>query len=136
MSEKKRIFIIDDDEVTLTSLKKMLVLSGFETECSQNPKDAIGKIKLFNPDIILLDLLMPNLGGLEVCEILNSDPQTRPIPIIVVSGLASITDLKKAYHLGVIDYFTKPYDFKKLLQAIQKAIIYKEKSPDVKEDKK
>jgi DNA-binding response OmpR family regulator len=126
MSNKKRIFIADDDEVILTSLKKLLVLSGFEVETTQKAKDIISKIKVFKPDVILLDLVMPNLGGMEVCEMLNQDKQTCGIPIIVVSGLSKLIDQKKAYRLGVIGYFTKPYDFPKLLKEINKAIAYKE----------
>jgi CheY-like chemotaxis protein len=126
MAEKKKIFIADDEEVALTSLKKLLVLSGFEVEATSSAKDVISRIKFFCPDLILLDLLMPNFGGLEVCEMLNDDEQTRGIPIIVVSGLSASADLKNAYRLGVINYFTKPYDFNKLLQEINKAIAYKE----------
>lgn len=126
MPKKKKIFIADDDEVILTSLKKLLVLSGFEVETTQKAKDIISKIKVFKPDIILLDLVMPNLGGMEVCAMLNQDKQTCGIPIIVVSGLSKLIDQKKAYHLGVIGYFTKPYDFDKLLKEINKAIAYKE----------
>ncbi|MCM8800533.1 MAG: response regulator [Candidatus Omnitrophica bacterium] len=127
MSEKKKIFIADDDETVLTSLKRLLVLAGFEVETAQRAKEVTSRIKGFKPDLIILDLLMPNLGGLEICEMLNQDKETQNIPIIVVSGLAGIEDIKKAYRLGVINYFTKPYDFDKLLKEINKAIIYKEK---------
>lgn len=126
MGDKKRIFIVDDDEIALTSLKKMLVLSGFEVEITQEAKEVFSKIKAFNPHLIILDLLMPNMGGLEVCQMLNDNKETRGIPIFVVSGLNSPVDQKSAYRLGVINYFTKPYDFNKLLQEINKAIVAKE----------
>ncbi len=127
MSEKKkRIFIVDDDEIVLTSLKKLLILSGFEVEVTQESKGVFQKIKAFNPNIIILDLLMPNMGGVEICQMLNDDKQTSGIPIIVVSGLSNPNDQKNAYRLGVINYFTKPYDFNKLLQEINKAIVSKE----------
>ena len=123
---KKKIFVADDDKVVLESLKKLLALSGFEVESSSSAKEVISKIKAFKPQVILLDLLMPNLGGLEICEILNSDKETQGIPIIIISALAGQTDIEKAYHLGVTGYFTKPYDFAKLLQEIKKTIAYKE----------
>jgi DNA-binding response OmpR family regulator len=126
MPDKKKIFIVDDDEIALTSLKKMLVFSGFEVEAAQEAKDVFPKIKAFNPHLIILDLLMPNMGGLEVCQMLNDDKKTSGIPIFVVSGLNSPADQKSAYRLGVINYFTKPYDFNKLLQEINKAIVFKE----------
>lgn len=130
MATGKKIFIADDDEVVLTSLKKLLVLSGFEVDTTRNPKDVIQKVKSFKPSIILLDLLMPALGGLEICEMLNSDKETQGIPVIIISALGGYTDIKKAYHLGVVGYFTKPYEFPQLLQAIHKTIASKEGGAD------
>lgn len=123
---KKKIFIADDDEICLLSLQKLLVLSGFEVQATQNAREVMPMIKAFSPHLIILDLLMPNLGGLEICEMLNADEQTRGIPIIIVSALGGLADIKKAYRLGIVNYITKPYDFKKLLQEINRAIAYKE----------
>ena len=129
MLDKKKIIIIDDDKTVLESLEKMLIFSAFEVKTVQDSKDALAKIKGFKPQLILLDLLMPHLGGLEICEILNNDKETQGIPIIVVSALDKEADIKKAYHLGVVGYMTKPYDFQKLLQEINKAIAFKEEKP-------
>lgn len=129
MSDKKRIIIVDDDKTVLESLEKLLVLSGFETVSTYDPREAVSKIKAFKPNIILLDLLMPHLGGLEICEILNADKDTRGIPIIVLSALDKEADIKKAYYLGVVDYITKPYDFQDLLHKINKAVFYKDERP-------
>jgi CheY-like chemotaxis protein len=126
MPDAKRIFIADDDEAALFSLQKLLVLSGFEVAATKNSKDAVSKIKSFKPHIILLDLIMPVLGGLEICDILNRDSQAQGIPIIIISALGGYTDIKKAYQLGVVGYFTKPYEFPELLQEIHKAIASKE----------
>lgn len=127
MAEKKRIFIADDDEVVLTSLKKLLLMSGFEVYATTNSKDVSSMVKSFKPDLILLDLLLPDLGGLEICDILNKDTETQGIPIIILSAVGNYTDIRKAYALGVIGYITKPYEFPRLLKEIQKAIDSKEK---------
>ena len=124
--DKKRILIIDDDKVVLESLRRLLELHSYEALAVQEAGEAFSKAKSFNPDVILLDLLMPRLGGLEICEMLNSDKETRGIPIIVVSALDKEADIKKAYRLGVVGYITKPYDLNKLLQEINKAIAYKQ----------
>ena len=124
--DKKRILIIDDDKVVLESLRRLLELHSYEALAVQEAGEAFSKAKSFNPDVILLDLLMPRLGGLEICEMLNSDKETRGIPIIVVSALDKEADIKKAYRLGVVGYITKPYDLNKLLQEINKAISYKQ----------
>jgi two-component system chemotaxis response regulator CheY len=123
----RKIFIADDDEVVLDSLGKLLRLSGFEVESTKDSREAVSRIKSSRPDIILLDLLMPHLGGLEICEMLNQDPQTQGIPIIIISAIGGYTDIKKAYKLGVVGYFTKPYDFQELLKEISKDIYYKGK---------
>ena len=124
--DKKKILIIDDDKVVLESLRRLLELHSYEALAVQEAGEAFSKAKSFNPDVILLDLLMPSLGGLEICEMLNSDKETRGIPIIVVSALDKEADIKKAYRLGVVGYITKPYDLNKLLQEINKAIAYKQ----------
>ncbi|MGB4521204.1 MAG: response regulator [Candidatus Omnitrophota bacterium] len=122
---KNKVLIIEDDLPALESLRSLLLTSGFEVEGNSTPKEIMKAVKSFAPDIILLDLLMPGLGGLEVCQMLNSDKQTRDIPIIVISAIANPADIKKAYGLGVVDYLTKPYIYSELENKIKKFIGYK-----------
>ncbi len=126
MASKKRIFIADDDGVILESLRRLLTLAGFEVEAVRDSKEVITRVKAFKPHLILLDLLMPGIGGFEICEILNSDKETSGIPIIILSALTDPADIKRAYRLGVVGYLGKPYDFNELLKEIQKALIYKD----------
>ncbi len=126
MQEKKRIFIADDDQAALSSLRRLLEVSGFLVESTADSREAPERIKTFGPDLILLDLLMPHLGGFEICEILNASPQTQGIPVIITSAIGGFSDVKRAYKLGVVGYFTKPYDFPELLKEINKAIAYKQ----------
>lgn len=120
--EKKKIIIIDDDVNVCESLKNLLVLSGFEVETVNKAKEALDRIRFFRPDLIILDLLMPEIGGFELCEILNKDKELCHIPIIVVSALGGYTDIKRAYMLGVVGYINKPYEFNQLLIEIKKII--------------
>ncbi len=123
----KRILIIDDEEDFARFIKKNLEQTGeFKSEMLNDTRDVLNRVKLFMPDLILLDLVMPDIGGLEVCEILNSDKGTQEIPIIIVSALGGYTDIKRAYKLGVIGYLTKPFDFTQLLEEIGKALSHKE----------
>jgi len=126
MGQPKRIFIVDDDEAALISLEKLLNLSGYQTTAVSNPLKAVSTIKSFKPHLILLDLLMPDLGGLEICDILSRDKETQGIPVIILSALGSYTDIRKAYQYGVVGYITKPYEFPLLLKEIQKVIALKE----------
>ncbi|MFA5093695.1 MAG: response regulator [Candidatus Omnitrophota bacterium] len=123
----KRILIIDDEEDFARFIKKNLEETGeFKAEMLNDAKDVLKGAKLFMPDLILLDLVMPDIGGLEVCEILNNDKDTQEIPIIIVSALGGYTDIKRAYKLGVIGYLTKPFDFSHLLDEVRKALSRKE----------
>jgi DNA-binding response OmpR family regulator len=126
MAAKRKVFIADDDTAVLEMLRGKLELAGYEAITTSDPKQVMPMIKVCKPNLILLDLLMPNLGGLEICEMLNRDKETEKIPIIIISGLAGEKDIKSAYRLGVISYFTKPCDLDKLVQEIKKDIYYKE----------
>lgn len=126
MSDKKRIFVADDDRIVLASLRELLSQSGFSVESTYIPTEVEQKVKIFKPHLILLDLVMPQVDGFAVCEMLQNDKGTQGIPIIAISGLGNYADIERAYNLGVVAYFTKPYDFPKLLKEINRVIAYKE----------
>ncbi|MFH1691989.1 MAG: response regulator [Candidatus Omnitrophota bacterium] len=123
----KKVFIVEDDPDSFESLKKLLLVYGFEVDGVLTIKDDFLKhLKTFEPHIILLDMLMPGIGGLEVCQMLNADEQTQGIPILVVSAIGNPSDMKKAFALGVEDYVTKPYDIATLVGKINRYIGYKQ----------
>jgi len=123
---KKKIMIIDDEESFASMLKMRIENSGdYEVTVSPEAKDIISRIHEIRPDVILLDLLMPGIGGLDIGDMLNHDPIGLTIPVIVVSGLDNPMDKIKAYKLGISDYLVKPVDDLKLIKAIEKAIELK-----------
>ena len=123
---KKKIMIIDDEESFASMLKMRIESSGdYEVTVSPEAKDIISRIHEIRPDVILLDLLMPGIGGLDIGDMLNHDPIGLTIPVIVVSGLDNPMDKIKAYKLGISDYLVKPVDDVKLIKAIEKAIELK-----------
>ena len=108
---KKKIMIIDDEEDFLKITKLNLEETGnYEVKTLSSAKNVIAEVHAFSPDVILLDLLMPTVGGIEVCEMLNSDSQGKTIPIIVVSAISKDTDKRTAYKLGISDYVVKPVE--------------------------
>ena len=123
---KHRVMIIDDEINAVDLLKHRLESEGYQVLALLNAKEIISEVNRFLPDIIILDLLMPELGGLDACEMLNKDPVGQSTPIIVVSGLNKDIDKKKAYVMGIQEYFVKPVDIEVLLQAIRKYIKEKE----------
>jgi DNA-binding response OmpR family regulator len=124
---KNRILVVDDQDDVLSLLEDSLADYDFEVMACKEPKNVLSLIKSFKPDLILLDLLMPDLGGFEICEILNNDPETNRIPIIIISGFGDLTDVKKAFNLGAVGYFVKPFALSELSKEIFKAINNKQK---------
>jgi len=123
---KKKIMVIDDEESFALMLKMRIEASGdYEAVVSPDAKDIIKHIHDIRPDVILLDLLMPGIGGLDICDMLNHDPIGRVTPVIVVSGVDKPTDKIKAFKLGISDYLVKPVDDVKLMKSIEKAIQLK-----------
>ena len=123
---KKKIIVADDQDEIVSMLDDFLTSKGYEVLGLEDAKQFVKAAKNFQPDLILLDLLMPNLDGFEICRILNSDPDSQAIPIIIMSGLNDLVDIKRAYTLGVVGYLTKPFDLKVVLTEIEKAIANKE----------
>jgi DNA-binding response OmpR family regulator len=119
---KNKIMIIDDESGAVDLLKHRLESEGYQVFALSDAKKVISELHSFVPDLIILDLLMPEYGGLDVCEMLNKEPLGLNTPIIVVSGLNKDTDKKKAYSLGIEEYFVKPVDMNVLLAAIKKLI--------------
>ncbi len=123
---KKKIMIIDDDEIITSMFKIRIESSGdYEVAAYAEAKDIIKHIHELRPDVILLDLLMPGIGGLDICDMLNHDPIGLTIPVIIVSGDDKPADKVKAFKFGISDYLVKPIDDVRLMKAIEKAIELK-----------
>jgi Response regulator containing CheY-like receiver, AAA-type ATPase, and DNA-binding domains len=124
--EKRKILFIDDDVDFTGLLKDHLEYKGnYEVKVLSDSKKVLETLHSFQPDVILLDLLMPGTGGLEICEMLDKDPQGLRIPVIIVSGLSKDVDKIKAYKLGITDFLVKPVDGNDIISAIEKALRMK-----------
>ena len=110
-----------DDEPELTELMHFhLVRAGHEVTTAANGWEAINAIKRNRPDIILLDLMLPDLDGFGVCEILRRDPLTATIPIIIISAWASTDSRNLGLELGALDYITKPFSPQDLVARVNR----------------
>ena len=115
----KKVFIIDDDTEFCNMVKSYLEgTKEFEVATLTDPLQALQAVKAFKPDVVLLDLRMPNMGGFEVCQLLDNDEETKHMPLIVVTGFTDEGDAKKAFHFGASGYVTKPVNLKELLEQI------------------
>src|SRR6185503_19548604 len=104
------VLIVDDEYIGRETLQSVLEGEGYELEMAENGFQAIEKAKQLLPDVILLDLMMPGMTGLEVCKRIRSDPQTAEIPIIIITALDDRESLLNALKAGADDFISKPFD--------------------------
>lgn len=118
MSFPAKILAVDDEPELTALMQYHLVRAGHEVAIAANGWDAIRAIRATRPDIILLDLMLPDLDGFGVCEILRSDVQTATIPIVIVSAWSSPDSRNLGLELGALDYLTKPFSPQELVERV------------------
>lgn len=112
------ILIIDDKSYNLKLLSDILHAEGYATRAAINGELALEAVKTKLPDIILLDIMMPEMDGFEVCARLKKDKTTRDIPIIFISALEDVSNTTRAFEAGGVDYITKPFEREVVLARI------------------
>ncbi len=122
MMQRKKILIVDDEEDFLKLLKDAIELRGIEVSTATSGVEAGLELASNAPDMILMDIKMPGINGIQACEAIKRNPATKDIPIIIVSALSDESDIKKATKVGVVDYFVKPVDIEKLVNRIKEVI--------------
>jgi DNA-binding response OmpR family regulator len=105
-----RILVVDDDRVIQQLLKVNLELEGYRVEIASDGEEALALFELFQPDLVLLDIMMPKLDGWEVSRRLKARPASAAVPIVLLSARAQEADLQRGHDLGVAEYVTKPFD--------------------------
>ena len=118
----KKILIIDDDLRMDRMLTFLFESQGFAVKFSETGKNAIEILKEFKPDVVLLDLLMPEMDGFEVCERIKKEPDLCHIPVIVLSALPQLAHKERAYSLGACEYIEKPFVSIKLVNRVNEII--------------
>jgi CheY-like chemotaxis protein len=112
---KPDILVVDDTRENLLLLATMLSESGYKVRKAINGTIALGAVEVAKPDLILLDINMPDVNGYEVCRRLKADPQTADIPVIFISALDEVLDKVKAFDIGGVDYIAKPFEIQEVL---------------------
>src|SRR5262245_46895912 len=125
----EKILIVDDDEDVLLIVQTILDNAGYTAILARNGREGVEKATGSSPDLILLDVMMPELSGWEVCTTLKSAPETRQIPIAMLTVKSEIRDLITGMQVGADDYITKPFTRKKLLSTVRRLLDEKRDSP-------
>src|SRR5262249_34983184 len=119
---KSRILIIEDERSLADVLALNLQREGLEVTIAHDGRDGLRQAQLKRPDLIVLDLMLPGMPGLDVCRELRAGAQTRDVPIIMVTAKAEESDELVGLAVGADDYVTKPYSVKVLVQRIKKEL--------------
>jgi two-component system sensor histidine kinase/response regulator len=127
------ILIVDDLKENIELLSALLRLNGYKTTFAKNGNQAIKTIENNKPDLILLDLMMPVMNGLQVCEILKSNPECKDIPIIFLTANQDQDKLSQAFDTGASDYVMKPFEKTELLSRIKHQLIIKKQEAEIKQ---
>lgn len=115
----KLILITDDTAKNIQILGKILVDEGYKVCVAENGKEAIEVALIREPDLILLDVMMPTMNGIEACKILKSDEKTAAIPVIFLTALTEAKDAAESFRVGAVDHIGKPFDRVELLARVK-----------------
>jgi two-component system alkaline phosphatase synthesis response regulator PhoP len=115
---KGRILVVDDEIYIVHILDFSLGMEGYEVLTALDGEQALEKARNEKPDLIVLDIMMPKLDGYETCRRLKADPETKDVPVILLSAKGRNVDQKVGFEVGADDYITKPFSPRKLVERI------------------
>jgi len=123
------ILVVDDQEDLLKLLEYNLSAEGFRVVCTTTGEDGLAKAAQLAPDLVVLDLMLPGIDGLEVCRLLKQDVATQHIPVLMLTAKGEETDIVVGLELGADDYITKPFSPRVLVARIRAALRRKRARP-------
>lgn len=122
MPHRATILAVDDETELTELLRYHLTRAGYQVAVAHNGWEAIESVRRGHPDLILLDLMLPDLDGFGVCEILRQDPATATIPVIIISAWASPDTRHLGLELGALDYLVKPFSPHELVERVNRLV--------------
>jgi putative two-component system response regulator len=120
------VLVVDDEELNRKLLRGLLTRRGFHVEEAANGEEALRKVHEINPDLVLLDIMMPRVDGLTVCRELKQDPRTQLIPVVLLTALAGIDHRIAGIEAGADDFLSKPFHQPELLARVRSLIRVKQ----------
>jgi DNA-binding response OmpR family regulator len=117
-----KILIVEDEPAIAENLQALLNAKGYQVLLASDGSEGINLARKESPSLILLDVMLPKMGGFDVCRMLKGDPATKAIRIIMVTGLGRMGDVETAFRNGADDYIIKPFDSARLFKKIEKVM--------------
>ena len=133
MNDKKLILVVDDNAENLKVLGSILKLNGLSPAFAQNGIKALHSVKKKLPELILLDVMMPEMDGFEVCRQLKQDSRAREVPVIFLTAKTEKEDVIQGLELGAVDYVTKPFNSKELMTRVNTHLELKSAKEELKQ---
>ncbi len=118
--DKKRILIVDDEKHIVETIQFRLELEGLECLVAYDGEEALLKVKRENPDLILLDIMLPKINGYKIARLLKFDESYKHIPIIMLTARTQKTDIELGEEIGADEYVKKPFDMNMLVALVKK----------------
>lgn len=119
---RKRVLVCDDDPVILRLLEVNLELEGYDVLSATNGVEAVEVATAEDPDLVILDIMMPRMDGYEACERIKANDKTKDTPIVFLSAKAQLADIDRGTVSGVSEYLTKPFDPAELAAVIERLV--------------
>ena len=118
--EKKRILVVDDEPELCEALKIRIEVSGYEAILAGDGEEALKKVREMEPDLVILDIMLPKMSGFKVCRMIKFDPKFRKIPVIMLTVRTGKEDKLLGIQSGAEEYITKPFSDDDLMARIKK----------------
>ncbi|MBD3208043.1 MAG: response regulator [Candidatus Nealsonbacteria bacterium] len=119
----KKVLLVEDEKIMINLLEKKLSQEGYDVSVATNGEDGLKQVKEMKPDVVLLDIIMPKMGGFEVMEKMNDDSELAKIPVIIISNSGQPVELGKAKELGAKDWLIKTeFDPQEVIRKVKKQI--------------
>ena len=119
MGIQRRILVVDDEPVVVKTLSKVIRRQGFDVVSAADGEEALKKVRSSNPDLVILDIQMPKLDGIEVLQRIKGSPETASLPVIMLTAKVGDEDTLKGYKYGANYYIPKPFEMDEVLQGIE-----------------
>lgn len=126
---REKILVVEDEEEIQELVRYNLAKEGYLTSCTGSGEEALRKVRLELPDLVVLDLMLPGLDGLEVCKVLKNDPTTQDISIVMLTAKGEEADIVTGLEVGADDYIHKPFSLRVLIARIRAVLRRKVAEP-------
>ncbi|SNX69238.1 response regulator receiver protein [Cereibacter ovatus] len=121
-SRKRRVLVVEDEDNIAIALDYLMTREGYEHDRVANGAEALGRIRATHPDLVLLDVMLPEVSGYEICQGVRLDPSLADVKILMMTARGSAIERKKGLALGADGFISKPFELKELREEVRRLI--------------